>query len=73
MPRMDGFEVLASLRQAYPELPVIVMSAGGEGVLDQATLAMYSKLQQGVGRLFDKTIHTKELAAAVDELLGRRG
>jgi DNA-binding response OmpR family regulator len=73
MPRMNGFEVLASLRQAHPELPVIVMSAGGEGVLDQATLAMYSRLQLGAGRLFDKTIHMKELAAAVDELLGRAG
>jgi CheY-like chemotaxis protein len=71
MPRMTGLEVLASLKRQHPQLPVIVMSAGGEEALDRASLAMYSRLRRGTGRLFDKTINLKQLAAAVDELLGR--
>ena len=70
MPRMNGLEVLASLRRAHPALPVIVMSAGGDDALDQATVAMYSRLRRGAGRLFDKPVNMKELASAVDELLG---
>lgn len=69
MPRMNGLEVLASLRRANPRLPVIVMSAGGDEALDQATVAMYSRLRRGAGRLFDKPVNMKELATAVDELL----
>ena len=69
MPRMNGLEVLASLRRAHPSLPVIVMSAGGQEALDQATVAMYSRIRRGAGRLFDKPINMKELASAVDELL----
>jgi len=72
MPGMTGLEVLASLKRQHPRLPVIVMSAGGEDALDRASLAMYSRLRHGAGRLFDKTIDLKQLAAAVDELLGRR-
>jgi DNA-binding response OmpR family regulator len=71
MPRMNGLEVLASLRRAHPALPVIVMSAGGDEALDQATVAMYSRLRRGAGRLFDKPVDMKELATAVDELLAR--
>ena len=70
MPGMNGLEVLASLRRAHPVLPVIVMTAGGEEILDQATVAMYSRLRRGAGRLFDKPVNMKELATAVDELLG---
>ena len=70
MPRMNGLEVLASLRGAHPALPVIVMSAGGDDALDQATVAMYSRLRRGAGRLFDKPVNMKELTSAVDELLG---
>ncbi len=70
MPRMNGLEVLASLRRVHPALPVIVMTAGGEEILDQATVAMYSRLRRGAGRLFDKPVNMKELATAVDELLG---
>ena len=71
MPRMNGLEVLASLRRAHPALPVIVMSAGGDEALDQAAVAMYSRLRRGAGRLFDKPVNMTELATAVDELLAR--
>ena len=32
---------------------------------------MFSRMRTGVGRLFDKPLDLKELAAAVDELLAR--
>ena len=69
MPRMNGLEVLATLKRAHPDLPVIVMSAGGEQALDQASVAMFSRIRLGAGRLFDKPVSMKALAAAVDELL----
>jgi len=69
MPRMSGLEVLTVLKRQHPRLPVVVMSAGGQDALDRATLAMYSRLQVGAGRLVDKTISLRELVAAVDELL----
>jgi DNA-binding response OmpR family regulator len=71
MPRMSGLEVLASLKRSQPGVPVIVVSAGSADVLDQASLAMFSRIRTGVGRLFDKPLDLKELAAAVDELLTR--
>jgi CheY-like chemotaxis protein len=70
MPRMSGLEVLERLKQSQPNLPVIVVSAGGEAALDHASLAMFSRVRKGVGRLFEKPFDLQELAAAVDELLG---
>jgi CheY-like chemotaxis protein len=40
LPGMDGLETYARLRQAYPELPVVVCSAHLEGPLRQRLLAM---------------------------------
>lgn len=71
MPRMGGLEVLAALKRQHPRLPVIVRSAGGEEALDRATVAMYSRLQAGVGLLLNKTDSLRQLAAAVEELLRR--
>ncbi|MET0852551.1 MAG: response regulator [Candidatus Rokuibacteriota bacterium] len=71
MPRMSGLEVLASLKRSQPDVPVIVVSAGGADALDQASLAMFSRIRTGVGRLFHKPLDLNELAAAVDELLAR--
>jgi DNA-binding NtrC family response regulator len=51
MPRMDGLEVLQKLREARPELPVIVIS--GHGDIDTAVLAVkkgaYDFLQKPFG------------------------
>ncbi len=71
MPRMSGLEVLASLRRSQPDVPVIVVSGGGEDALDQASLAMFSRMRRGVGRVFEKPLDLPALVAAVDELLGR--
>ena len=72
MPKLNGLEVLATLKRAHPDLPVIVMSAGGEQALDEASVAMFSRMRLGAGRLFDKPVNMKALAAAVDELLDHR-
>ncbi len=72
MPKMGGIEVLAALKRAHPDLPVIVVSAGGEHTLDEASVAMFSRIRLGAGRVFDKPVNLKELAATVDELLERK-
>ena len=69
MPGMSGLDVLAALKREHPTLPVIVRSAGGEEALDRASLAMYSRLQLGIGLLLNKTVSLRQLADAVDELL----
>lgn len=40
LPGIDGLEMCARLRQAYPDLPVVVCSALLEGPLQQRLLAM---------------------------------
>jgi len=45
--------------------------AGGEHALDEASVAMFSRIRLGAGRVFDKPVNLKELATAVDDLLGR--
>lgn len=40
LPGIDGLETYARLRQAYPDLPVVVCSAHLEGPLRQRLLAM---------------------------------
>ena len=39
MPRLDGFGVLARLREEHPELPVVVLSASSERQLAEETLS----------------------------------
>jgi CheY-like chemotaxis protein len=63
LPRVDGWEVLNTLRQAQRDVPVIVITAHGQG--SSAERARIG----GANRFFEKPFIPAELALAVDELL----
>jgi len=67
MPGMDGIELLGRIRQSDADLPVIVMTAFGEG--DIAAGAM----RAGARHYLSKPVDVGELAVAVErELAARR-
>jgi CheY-like chemotaxis protein len=63
LPRVDGWEILNTLSQAQRHVPVIVITAHGQGS------AAERALNGGAKRFFEKPFLPTELAAAVDELL----
>jgi CheY-like chemotaxis protein len=67
LPRVDGWEVLNTLNQAQRGVPVIVITAHGQG------MAAERALDGGAKRFFEKPFIPAELAAAVTELLPAKG
>lgn len=63
LPRVDGWEVLRTLHQAGRDIPVIVVTAHGQG--DGANRAR----ELGARRFFEKPFVPSELTAAVTEVL----
>ena len=63
LPRVDGWEILNTLSQAQRDVPVIVVTAHGQGSAAERALS------GGANRFFEKPFIPTELAAAVDELL----
>ncbi len=63
LPRVDGWEVLNTLRQAQRDVPVIVITAHGQGSSAERARA------GGANRFFEKPFIPAELALAIDELL----
>ncbi len=63
MPEMDGFELIAYLSRAHPEVPVIVMSAFGTPEIEKRLDS------HGVSHFLDKPIDFPALAARVFEAL----
>ena len=63
LPRVDGWEVLRTLQQAERDIPVIVVTAHGQG--EGAIRAR----DLGARRFFEKPFVPAQLAAAVRELL----
>ena len=66
MPEMDGIEFLMRIREAFPEVRIIMMSAGGRLSAD-AVLEASSAL--GANRVLKKPLSTEELRDAVREVL----
>ena len=67
MPEVDGIELLRSVKQRWPDLPVIAMSGGGQ--LDASDLLeMIGQL--GADHVLQKPVHRKDLLTAVNRLLG---
>lgn len=63
LPRIDGWEVLSTLQQAGREVPVVVVTAHGQG--DGAIRAR----ELGAARFFEKPFEPTQLVAAVQEVL----
>ncbi len=68
MPRVDGLEVVATLKAEQPELPVVVVS--GTGVLHDVIEAM----RCGAWDYVTKPVHDmEEIAVIIDRVLDRAG
>lgn len=69
MPKLDGLEVIRSVRADLPETKIIAMSGGGQhGNTDMLTAAATF----GASRTLRKPFQPRELLAAVGDLLGAR-
>src|SRR5439155_14324487 len=66
MPELDGLELLRRLRERWPGLPVVIMTAFGS--IDTAVLAIAS----GAVDYVSKPMDVEELRATVRRALGRR-
>jgi len=66
LPRMGGLEVLREIRQADPDLPVLILSAKGQ------ESDKVAGLQLGADDYMVKPFGLKELLARIDALLRRR-
>lgn len=64
MPVMDGVETLRSMRHLYPELPVIFMTAVGDGERVNEVLSL------GARNFISKPFDVFELRRLVSEVLG---
>lgn len=63
LPRIDGWEILNTLQQAGREIPVVIITAHGQGSAAERAFAA------GANRFFEKPFIPGELKEAVDELL----
>ena len=63
LPRVDGWEILNTLQQAGREIPVVIITAHGQGS------AAERAFEKGASRFFEKPFIPAELKEAVDELL----
>ncbi|MGD2047547.1 MAG: response regulator [Gemmatimonadota bacterium] len=67
MPNMDGIEVLLSLKESHPGLPVVVMSGGGP--YDTRILLKTAGLLGAVVTL-EKPFGPQEVTQAIEQALG---
>ena len=63
LPRIDGWEILNTLQQAGREIPVVIITAHGQGS------AAERAFEKGASKFFEKPFIPSELKEAVDELL----
>jgi len=66
MPTKQGIEVIQELREEFPEVKIIAISAGGQ--LEQEEQLKQAE-QFGASRTFKKTSNWKEIIQVVEELL----
>ena len=67
MPDVDGFQTLKTLRGIVPDVPVVMISGGGQGL--GACLPMATRL--GAEAVLQKPVTSAALLAAVDSLTAR--
>ena len=68
MPDMEGFETMASIRQRYPELKIIVMSGGARGI-DQSHYLEDAEIL-GADATLSKPFRNRDLTGLIDQLIG---
>ena len=66
MPEVEGFEVLAKLREKMPRVKIIVVTGGVRG---KAANFLQMALRLGADRVLAKPFSNEDLMAAIDELL----
>jgi two-component system response regulator HydG len=66
MPRMDGMQLLARIKELYPELPIIVVTAFGD--VASAVAAM----RKGAEHYLVKPVDVDELQVALEKAVERR-
>jgi CheY-like chemotaxis protein len=64
MPQMNGQELIRSLRQSHPNLPIVAISGASTKFLDEAT-------ELGAVGTLKKPFTESELLAMVDKILGK--
>lgn len=69
MPNMDGVETLGQIKARWPELPVVVMSAGTRSMAMQSLLRLAANL--GADEVMQKPLRRDVLLPLVERLLGR--
>ena len=69
MPDVDGFQTLKTLRGLLPEVPVVMISGGGQGL--GTCLPMATRL--GAEAVLQKPVTSAALLAAVESLTARPG
>jgi DNA-binding NtrC family response regulator len=66
MPRMDGFGLLARVRDEYPETAVILLT--GQGSIEDAVRAV---IEEGAFYYFEKPINTRQLNVVLQRAIER--
>lgn len=69
MPRMDGYELFTTVRQRYPDLPILMMTAFH---YDRDHVIKRSRMEGLEGVIFKKPVDPDRLRAALVEALGKR-
>ncbi len=69
MPKMDGYELFCAVRERYPELPVLMMTAFH---YDRDHVIKRSRLEGLEGVLFKKPVDPERLRSVLIEVLGAR-
>ncbi len=66
LPKKDGLEVIAAVKKAHPEIPVIVLT----GYLNPESEAQFNRL--GANKIFPKPFNYKALIGAVKDLVASK-
>lgn len=66
MPHVEGMEIIMSVRNAFPDLPVVAMSGGGHSVGKDV---LVSAQHLGARAILAKPFTRAELIAAMDQAL----
>lgn len=66
MPRVEGIEIIMSVRSAFPHLPVIAMSGGGHSIGKDV---LKSAQQLGAAAVLTKPFTRQDLLVAIAEAL----